>query len=570
MVKRPKLSSLMMSFSFLLVLFLPLSACGPQGTPTTTTTSSQPVKGGTWIDDIIAGPGSLLPQGSDTTYSTVIDQAIYTPFFYGDDNGQVHPGMTTEIPTVANGGATADLKTWTFKLRPNLKWSDGQPLNADDIAFSFKTYNDPKFGAKFTTGFADIVSTSVSADKLSITIHLDKPIGNFVSNFVDANPGTLLPKHIFASMSPDAILKSPDSQLPRVTNGPFMIAADQSTAQQQYTVVRNPNYYRASEGLPYLDKIVFRIVNDPDTILKDVQAHQITSNWFLDISKVDTYKAVSGYTVLPDKVSAGYEALWMNQNNPALKDVNVRKAIAMAIDHNKLIAVARNGFAKPLCTDHPASLTPGYQADAPCPKFDPAGANALLDQAGWVKGSDGVRAKNGLRLDFKYTTTTLGWRKTDQSIVQQDLANIGIKTTLVNTPGSTFFGQVLPQGKPGTYDIGEYEQTYSYDADDSSTLECSGIPSAANSFGGQNYAFWCDKQADALFNQELSTTDTAVRQDAFNKLHQIYLTQFPFITEYAPIDASVVKNTGHNYSPGPMGAQETVNVWNWWCTGGQC
>lgn len=568
MFKRLKARSLMVTFSLLSVLILLLSACGPQGTPTTTTSSGQPVKGGTWIDDIIAAPGSLLPQGSDTTYSVLIDQAIYAPLFYGDSNGQIHPGITTEIPTVANHGASADLKTWTFKLRPNLKWSDGQPLNADDLAFSFKTYNDPKFGAKFTTGFADIVSTDVSSDKLSITMHLDKPIGNFVSNFVDADPGAPLPKHIFASMSPDAILKSSDSQLPRVTNGPFMIKADESTAQQQYTVVRNPNYYQP--GLPYLDKIVFRIVNDPDTILKDVQAHSITSNWFLDVSKVDAYKAVSGYTVLPDKVPAGYEALWMNENNPALKDVNVRKAIAMAIDHDKLITVARNGYATKLCTDHPASLVPGYQADAPCPKFDPAGANALLDQAGWVKGSDGVRAKNGLRLDFKYSTTTLGWRKTDQSIVQQNLKDIGIKTTLVNMPGSTFFGQVLPQGKPGIYDIAEYEQTYSYDADDSSTLDCAGIPSAANGFGGQNYAFWCNKQADALFNQELSTTDPAVRQDAFNKLHQIYLTEFPFITEYGPIDVSVVKNTAHNYAPGPMGAQETVNVWDWWCTNGQC
>src|SRR5207253_10345555 len=152
---------------------------------------------------------------------------------------------------------------------------------------------------------------------------------------------------------------------------------------------------------------------------------------------------------------------------------------SMSTDHDTLIAVARNGYATELCTDHPALLVPGYQADAPFPTFDPAGANALLDQAGWVKGSDGVRAKNGLRLDFKYTSATLGWRKTDQSIVQQDLANIGIKTTLVNTPGSTFFGQVLPQGKPGVYDIGEFEQTYSYDAYDSSSVECAAIPSAA-------------------------------------------------------------------------------------------
>jgi len=556
----------MLSLAIFSVLALLLSACGAQGT--VAPTSNQPVKGGTWIDDVPAAPGSLLPQGSDTTYSVLIDQAIYTPLFYGDALGQVHPGLATEIPTVANGGASADLKTWTFKLRPNLKWSDGQPLNADDLMFSYNTYKDPTFGTVFTTGFLDITKMTESADKLSLTMTLDKPEANFVSNFVDANPGAPLPAHIFSSMKASQILKTPDSQLPHVTNGPFMIDQANSTSQQQYTVVRNPNYYQP--GLPYLDKIVFRIANDTDTILKDAQAGQITSSWFIDISQINAYKAIPGYTAAPDKVSAGYEALWMNQNNPALKDVDVRKAIAMSIDHNKLISVARNGLATNLCTDHPASLSPGYEANAPCPSFDPAAANSLLDSDGWVKGADGVRSKNGLRLDFKYTTTTLAWRKTDQVIVQQNLAAIGIKTTLVNQPGSTFFSTTLPQGKPGVYDIGEFEQTYSYDGDDSSSLDCNSIPSAANSYGGQNYAFWCDHATDALYNQELSTTDPAVRQDAFNKLHQIYLTEFPFITEYAPIDATVVKNTAHNYASGPMGAQETVNVWNWWCTGGVC
>jgi peptide/nickel transport system substrate-binding protein len=555
-----------LSISILSTLVLFLSACGAQGTPAPT--ASQPVKGGTWIDDVPAAPGSLLPQGSDTTYSVLIAQALYAPLFYGDALGHIHAGLAVDIPTVANGGASADLKTWTFKLRPNLKWSDGQPLNADDFAYSFKTYNDPAFGAKFTTGFADITSTTVSPDKLSITMHLDKPLGNFVTFFVDANPGAPLPMHKFAGMSPADILKSPDSQLPTVTNGPFMIKADESVAQQKYTVVRNPNYYQA--GLPHLDKIVFNIVNNPDTILKDAQNHQITSSWFIDVSKVDAFKAISGYTTAPNQVAAGFEALWFNENNPALKDVNVRKAVAMAIDQKKLMAVARNGLANPLCTDHPSALTPGYQANAPCPKFDPAAANALLDKAGWVKGADGVRSKGDLRLDFNYTTTTLVWRKTDQAIVQQNLQDIGIKTTLVNQPGSTFFGETLPQGKPGVYDIAEFQQTYTYDADDSSTLSCRAIPSADNGYGGQNYAFYCNHALDALFDKELATNDSAARQDAFNKIHEIYLRDFPFVTEYSPVDATIVKNTAHNYASGPMGAQETVNVWDWWCTDGKC
>src|SRR5258708_12188365 len=109
MLKRPKPRMLMLSLSFLSVLVLLLSACGPQGTPQSTG-GNTPVKGGTWIDDVPAAPGSLLPQGSDTTYSVLIDQALYTPLFYGDALGHYHPGLLSDIPTVANGGARAALK----------------------------------------------------------------------------------------------------------------------------------------------------------------------------------------------------------------------------------------------------------------------------------------------------------------------------------------------------------------------------------------------------------------------------------------------------------------------------
>ena len=137
-------------------------------------------------------------------------------------------------------------------------------------------------------------------------------------------------------------------------------------------------------------------------------------------------------------------------------------------------------------------------------------------------------------------------------------------------PASTFFGTILPGGKPGTYDMAEFENNYGYDADDSSQFACNQIPSAANSFGGGNWDWYCNPAVDALFKQEQSTADTTMRQQAFDQLHQIYLTDYPFVTLYAPTDLAVVKNNTHNYLPGPGGAAETVNLWTWWCTGGTC
>src|SRR6266702_2817702 len=136
MLKRPRLQPLLRAFSFLVGLLLVFSACGAP-TPGNSQVSSNPVKGGTWIDDLFEEPSSLIPNASAETFSDMVDQAIYAPLFVGDANCELTPGIATVIPTVANGGISADLKTWTFHLRPNLKCSDGQPLDARDVDFSW-------------------------------------------------------------------------------------------------------------------------------------------------------------------------------------------------------------------------------------------------------------------------------------------------------------------------------------------------------------------------------------------------------------------------------------------------
>lgn len=555
--------------SCLFIVVLLLSACGPTTTPEESA-NQEPVKGGTWIDDIPAAPGSLLPNGSDTTYSVLIAQALFTPLFYGDSKGKVNPGLATEIPTVDNGGASADLKTWKFKIRDGVTWSDGTPITAEDVKFTVETYQNPKFGAKFLTGIELVESMEVSADKSEITFTLREPFVGFATAFVDANPGSPLPKHHFESMDPATILQSEDNLLPKVVSGPFTVKTDETQAPNVYTLVPNEKYYRAAEGLPYLDKLVFRVVNETSTILADARAGTVTSSWFLDISQIADYESIEGYRVVRDEVVNGYEALWFNQRNEALKDVNVRTAIALAVDKQQLIEVARNGYAEPLCTIHPESIVPGYQPDVVCPEHNPDEAKRLLDEAGWVPGDDGVREKGDLRLEFAYSTTQLEWRKQDQQLIQKDLEEIGIKVNLKNYNGDTFFGSLLPQGKPGEYDIAEFMQTYNYDGDDSSTFDCPYIPTEENGFSGQNYTFTCSEEVEALHKQELSTTDPEERQEAFNKLHEIYLTENPVVVLFGAVNASIVKNTGQNYMPGPMGAQETLNVWEWWCTGGKC
>jgi peptide/nickel transport system substrate-binding protein len=562
MLKRPRPRLLMMSFSIVAALMLLLSACGASGTPSSPSSSSgAAVKGGTWIDDIPNEPGSLIPNADSQTFDVVVEQALYAPLFVGNYSGHITLGAAAEMPTIANSGASADSKTWTFKMKPNLKWSDGQPYNADDVDFTWKLWTNPKFTAASTVGYNLITSADVSSDKLSITFHLKQPFAPFLSLWTDG-VGAPLPKHHFASVAPDAIARSADSLNPSVTSGPFKMS--ESVHGDHYTVVRNANYYRASEGLPYLDKIIFRPIASEDTILKDLQAGSITSSWFLDVSKTPVYKSLANYKMVVNPNASNFEVMIINLKNPILgQNLEVRQAMSMAIDKNSLITTARLGQATPLCTDHGASLHPGYQADAACPKFDPAAANALLDQHGWVKGSDGVRSKNGQRLEFKYSTTTgKPWRAADEAIIQSNFKDIGIKMNIQNYPASTFFGTFMPGGK---HDLGEFENSYTYDPNDASLLDCS-----QQGTNGQNWSFYCSQQMETYLTQEQSSADPNVRQQAFNQIHQLELTNIPFVVLYSPLDQGISKNTTHNYAPGPEGASETVNVWQWWCTNGSC
>ncbi len=567
MLKRPRPQTFMIAFSLVSALILLLSACGTPTTSgnTSSGTSSTPVKGGTWIDDLYEEPDSLIPNASVETFSDMVDQTLYTPLFVGTPNNVITPAAATEVPTTANGGISSDLKTWTIHMRKGLVWSDGQPYDARDVDYTWRTWTNPKFGAGSTVGLNLIQSAEVSSDNLSITFHLSRPFAPFIADAWMDGLSAPLPAHHFQSMAPDAISKSPDNLNPSVVSGPFMMK--ESKPGDHYTVVRNPKYYLASQGYPYLDSIVFRVVPDQNTILKDLQAGTIDSSWFLDVSKAPAYQKLSNYTLSYAHNTGNFEAIYINFNNKILSgNPEVRQAMAMAIDHNALITTARRGFAQPLCTDHGPPVHPGYQPDAPCPKFDPAAANQLLDSHGWKKGPDGIRSKNGQKLVFQYSTTANNlWREDDELILQQNFQAIGIKINVQNYPASTFFGTFLTSGKPGQYDLAEFETSFAYDADDSTLFECDQIPP-----NGFNVSFYCNHQLDALYHQEQQTADPNARQQIFNQIHQIYLTDFPFIVLYAPYDIAMVKKGTHNYSPAPGGASETINNWQWWCDGGKC
>jgi peptide/nickel transport system substrate-binding protein len=533
--------------------------------------------GGTWTIGSTAQPDSLIPNGSTEIPAYEIDQALYLPLFYGDAFGVIHPGAASVVPTVQNGGINANATTWTFHLRPHLVWSDGQPYDARDVDFTWKLWLNPKFGAQMGNapiGLQMINSAVVSSDHLTITFHLKQPYTPFLQYWVDGGQAPL-PAHHFSTMAPEQILKSPDNLNPQITSGSFLMA--ESVPGNHFTFVRNPHYYLAVQGLPYLDKVVFRILAQ-DTINADLQSVIIDSTSYgsFDVAQLQDYKKLHSYMLVTQPTNVYFEALFFDFHNTVLAShLEVRQAIAMAINYQSLLEAVPQG-ANQQCTDHSSFYHPGFDTTASCPIFDTAAANQLLDNNGWVIGPDGVRSKGGQRLEFEYSlpiSSNKDDRLTLETIIQRELRAIGIKLEIQNYPSGIFFGGGFPVGKAspatgalaGRDDIVELALNFSYDPDDSSLFSCNQFPPE-----GSNFTFYCNHALDALYQQELSTPDAGARQNIFDQIHYIYLTQFPMIVLFGRKDVYVVHTGTHNFQPEPWGGLDTNNIWEWWCDGGKC
>jgi len=551
-----------------------LAHFGATGTPNAAA-AVHPVRGGTWTIDGDTDVFSLIPDEGGSALDNMIANALYLPLFYLNAQGYLSPGATTEVPTIQNGGVSADAKTWTFHMRPHLVWSDGAPYDARDVDFSWKLFSNPQFPNSDGAPYNLIASADVSTDNLSITFHLTQAYAPFLSMWTT---GILapLPMHHFRSIAPGKIATSPDNLNPQVVSGPFKMA--ESVPNDHFTLVRNPRYYLADEGLPYLNTVVFRVATE-DALLKDLKTGSVDSariNFNLDL--IPSLERLSGYTIVASPTSRSWEGLFFNLHNTALSHLEVRQAISMALNVQDLISGPMHGFATPLCIDQPSAMHPGYDPHFPCPLFNPAAASQLLEDNGWLKGHDGIRSKDGQRLEFEYSTAAETqynlWRLDVEAIVQHDLRAIGIKLDIENYPSNTFFSTFLPAGKasPPTgaienrYDIAEYTQNYLPDPDDSFLLACNQQPPNPN---GQNFDFYCNHALDALYQQELSTVDPGARQAIFDSIHQIVSSELPLIELFSWPELAVVHKGTNNFQLNPFSGG-SFNFQEWWCDNGKC
>lgn len=480
--------------------------------------------GGNALIAMIQEPGSMSPFFTDQSGADLSVLAV-EPLFNQVADGSYEPLLAAEVPSVENGGVSEDGLTVTFRLREGITWSDGEPFTAEDLAFTFDAISAPD-SALLADPEYGLVDSVTAVDDLTAEVRMTDPNPAYLNLFKQ-----VLPAHTFDSATIPA--EHPQARLPMGT-GPFVFTEWQSGSQM--TLERNEAYWRDPQQ-PYLDGIIVTITPDKQTALTAFTDGEYDTVFFVDSGDLpDLTTAAKGgapITVELQETESWVEFLWLNHSDggdpevphPVLGDPAVREAIDLAIDRQAIIDRVLEGFG----TQVGSFIYAGFAAHeiAPAP-FDPDAANALLDEAGWVTGSDGVRSRDGVRASLGFTTIAGDQtRALYQQLIQQHLADVGVEVRIENVPSNTLFGGFSEGGllATGDYDLSMTRDGYYIDPLQWVDVFTSDSIPAQESPDGFTYSHWRNAAYDELADAAASTLDREERAEAYADLAELFAAE---------------------------------------------
>ena len=498
---------------------------------------------------------TLNPSYTNMWFVTVTHQ-LWLPWAWeSDENNEAFPRLVTELPSVENGGISEDGTQITMHLRDDLVWSDGEPLTSADFKFTYEMIIDPANTVSSAYPYDNIGSIDTPDDQ-TVVINFDGPFAPWIIMWRG-----ILPEHILKPVfDAEGTLDNAEWNLnPTVGYGPYVFAEWESGSFARFVV--NENYWGER---PKIDEIFFRFVPDDASQVAALIAGDGDLGTFIAYSDVPKLEdAGVSIMVQPSGYNEGWFFLINDEiGNPAMTDVNVRKAIAMSVDREAINRDLLLGL-----TNVPASFWDSlpYYNDPPLTNYpyDPEAAKNLLDEAGWVDSNgDGTRDKDGVELELTYGTTIREIRQDTQAVVQQQLAQVGIKVDIQSYDSDLYFsGYGEGPAANGEIDIMEWSDgPYGFPDPDIYYWLCSEIPSDDYPAGG-NWFFMCDEELDALIQLQSTQVDAAERQKTISQINQIFFDKVYWLGLWQDPDVWAVgaRLTGVKFS----GVTPLFNITEW-------
>ncbi len=591
----------------IVVCWLALSACGAPGVQVETVervvekvvTATPPAKAtaGPKTLTVCVGqePDTLMPGASTrASASHVLEALLDGPIDNRDYDYQ--PIILEKLPSVKNGDAQVkkvkvkvgdsivsadgevvraereqdlDQVSATFKLKTGVTWDDGTALKASDSVFAYTLFKNKEAGA-VNRFLLDRTASYAAGDALTVT-WTGLP-GFFYSEYASAFFAPL-PEHVLKDVAPKELKAHAYARKP-MGYGAFKLK--EWVAGDRIELEKNPRYFRVGEGLPRVERLIFRFVGDPndalalgiagecDIITQDVlNLEQIP---FLD--RADTRSLVRGYytggavwehldfNLTPDKAARPRAGIF--------NDLRVRQAVAYGLNRKEIVDRVAYGKANVLgafiAREHWA-YPPDANGLEPY-NHDAKKAETLLDQAGWLKGADGIRVKGGQRLAV--TFTTLGGNKATETIAlvfREHMRAIGmdVRFDLVTATA------LLARGKEDTYLSGLNFDAIQFAWRNSGEVplnlyRCDQVPARANNFVGQNDTGYCNSEYDAAAATYFNNLDRETRVKAAQTALKLLNRDVPFLPLYARVKVSATHPRVLNFKPNGTHQSELWNV----------
>lgn len=571
----------------LLCLCLMLSGCTIGSDPATATppatatletlpsvepTAATPEAGGSLIIAIPDEPDTLNFSLTDQRAARWVISSLDARLVRVRGDGSLEPQLLQEVPTLDNGGISADGRTYTLRFREGLRWSDDEPLDARDFRFTWQTLTDPDYPAIDRSGWDEIEAVEISPDYLTATVRLRRPSAAFVELVLAgasaSGGGFLLPAHALESMSPAEIPESEFGREQYIGSGPFRL--ERWTEGEQLVVERNEAFVGPE---PRLDRIIFRFVPDPRQAIAFLTTGEVDLAVDLpDTALPDLAQAPNATRLLTPRAGA-VASYAFNLNDPAhldrphplFADPAVRLAIALGFDRARVVTDLLFGQTTVGIT--PLDHTPWQDPSLTAYSFDPIQAARILDAAGWTVQADGIRARDGVRLSFTHTTT-LGedpdavLRQQIQEAFVEDMRAIGIEVHPHNYP------LVQIEGSRGVWATRRFDMVDLVDQRRSGPeklVRCfssSSIPTPTDP-SGCNVMGYVNPEVDELLEAQAQELDRTQRQRQIDRIQRQIHEDVPFIPIYDHLEIDVSRRYVQGLDPGPVAGL----FWNpeeWW------
>jgi len=495
----------------------------------------------------MSDPDHLNPYLSEMGVSYDLSSLVYSYLVIADGRGRTVGDLAIVVPSLANGGISRDGRTYVYHLHPNALWHDGVLFSARDVVASWHAVMNPHNNTFEHEGY-DRVTSVVAAGPTTVVVHLRARYPPFVSRFftsLQEGGKPVLPAHILARRDD---FNAGELATHPVGTGPFRFVS--WARGDRIVLTRFDRYFKVR---PKLSRVEMRFIPDAQTIVTELEKHQIDLIATPQSSLIDQYRSIGGITVGTAPAN-GLACLVINVRKPGLDDVAVRRAFAISVPYGVILHdVERDLQREPRNVLPPTAL--GYE---PLPQrtYDPAAARALLERAEWRLGADGVRTRNGTRLTFTLETVAgfTGLGRTGL-LLQSSLKAVGIELAIKSSAYRTLFD--APNGPlfDGSFDLALFGGLLNWDPDLYNLLACDRWYPA-----GQNIYRFCDSHLDALERAGLQSDDPSRRAAIYRKAGRLIWSEVPYVPLYGGRSLIVHSSDLRNYSISPTASWRP---WQW-------